>query len=102
MPNRITAAVEVQERNIKVRLADGRTTQDSLDRLHEALDAELTEYFKFQELKSLAVSEQILTLDEGMTVYAYLGESPETFNRQPLAVKVTLTELFRELLGARV
>lgn len=102
MTNRIAAAIEVQELNIKNRLADGRTNQQNLDILHGELDAELLEYFKFQELKSLAVSEQILTLDEGMTVYAYLGESPETFNKQPLAVKVTLTELFRELMGRRV
>ncbi len=99
MTNRIAAAIEVQELNIKARLADGRTTQESLDRLHSELDAELLEYVKFQEVKSLAVSDQTLTLDEGMTVYAYLGESPETFNKQSLAVKVTLTELFRDLMG---
>ncbi len=100
--NRIINAIATQEANIETRLADGRTTQDNLDKLHGELDAELLEFFKFQELKSLAVSEQILTLDEGMTVYRYLGESPETFNGQRLAVKVTLTELFRELMGARV
>lgn len=100
--NRIISAVEVQELNIKNRLADGRTNQDNLDRLHKELDAEPMEYVRFQEIKSIAVVDQILTLDEGNTVYQYLGESPGTFNNQSLAVKVTLTELFRELLGRQL
>lgn len=99
--NRVAKAITAQEMNIKARLADGRTTKDSLAKLHDELDMELFEYARFQDLKSLAVAAQTLTLDEGNTIYGYLGESPETFNRQSLAVKVTLTELFRHLLAAK-
>jgi hypothetical protein len=100
--NRIAEAIATQEQNITDRLADGRTTQDKLDKLHTTLDMELFEYVRFQELKSVAVSAQTITLEEGQTVYAYLGESPETFNKQSLAVKVTLTELFRGLMQMQV
>lgn len=96
--DRVANAITAQEANIKARLADGRTTQGDLDKLYSELDMELLEYARFQDVKSIAVSGQVLTLDEGMTVYGYLGESPDTFNKQPLAVKVTLTELFMTLL----
>jgi hypothetical protein len=39
-----------------------------------------------------------LSLDEAQTVYMYLGESVDTFNKQPLEVKIVLTQLFQELL----
>ena len=96
--NRVTNAIAAQEQNITDRLADGRTTQENLDKLHSTLDMEIMEYVRFQEIKTLAVSAQTITLEEGQTVYAYLGESPGTFNKQSLAVKVTLTELFRGLM----
>ncbi len=100
--NRIATAITAQEKNIAERLADGRVTQYSLDQLDRTLDMDLLEYGIFQDLKSVAVSAQTLTLDEGMTVYAHLGETPETFNKEDLAVKVVLTELFRTLMEARI
>ncbi len=96
--NRVIETISKQSKNIATRLADGCTTQDRLDKLHKDLDMGLDEYVRFQDLKSIAVMAQTLTLDEGMTIYKYLGTSPVTFNRQPLAIKVTLTELFRHLL----
>lgn len=100
--NRIATAITAQEKNIAKRLADGRTNQDDLNKLDHVLDMELFEYVRFQEIKSVAVSAQILTLDEANTVYAYLGNTPETFNKEDLAVKVVLTELFRMLMEAGV
>lgn len=100
--NRIADAIATQEQNIKDRLADGRTTRAKLDELHATLDMEFLEYVRCQEIKSLAVSAQTITLEEGQTVYAYMGESPETFNEQSLAVKVTITELCRELMQMHV
>lgn len=71
--------------------------QKTLDELHKSLDMDFIEYVRFQELKSVYVGTK-LTLDEANTVYRYLGNSLETFNKQPLEVKVTLTQIFKELL----
>ncbi len=100
--NRIATAITAHEKIITERLANGLVTQDNLDRLDRVLDMDLFEYVRFQDLKSVAVSAQMLTLDEGNTVYAHLGNTPETFNGRSIAVKVTLTELFRELMEAGI
>ena len=57
----------------------------------------------FQEVKSLAVSDGTITLEEGMAIYSYLGESgPDKFNAAPVAVKVALTNAFAELLAMQM
>jgi len=96
--NRIANAIAAQKINIDSRLDDGRTTHEALTALDTQLDMCLEEYVRFQELKSLAVADQTITLEEGQLVYAYLGDSPQRFNRQPLEVKVVLTSMFTELL----
>ena len=73
-------------------------TPETLAKLHKTLDMGLYEYARFQELKTCAVG-QSLTLEEAQTIYGYLGETPEHFNAQPLAVKITLTSVFKELLA---
>lgn len=65
--------------------------------LHKVTDMELDEYCRFQTLKSAAVGSQ-LTLDEAQTIYGFLGNTPEHFNQQPLAVKWVLTEVYASLL----
>ncbi len=100
--NRVTAAIGRTETRIKERLAAGLVTQEKVDALHKTLDMELLEYVKFQEHKSLAFASGKLTLEEANTIYAYLGESVETFNSQPIAVKSVLTQIFGELLGAAI
>ena len=96
--NRIANAIAEQKVNIDSRLDDGRVTQDAITSLDKQLDMCLEEYVRFQELKSLAVADETLTLDEGQLIYCYLGESPDRFNRQPVEVKVALTNVFTELL----
>jgi hypothetical protein len=66
------------------------------------LDMNLTEYVKFQTLKTLAVAQGLLTAVEGQTVYLCLGESLQTFNDQPIHVKSVLTLLLGELLTAQI
>ena len=100
--NRIATAIDDQKKNIKDRLANGLTTRKALDELYENLDMQLDEYCRFQDLKSLAVADETLTLDEGQTIYQYLGNTPEVFNKQALAVKVILTQLFRNLMEKAV
>ena len=98
--NRIANAIAAQKVNIDTRLDDGRTTHEAMTALDTQLDMCLEEYVRFQELKSLADADGTITAEEGQLVYAYLGDTPQRFNRQPLEVKVTLTNMFTELLTA--
>jgi len=102
MPNRIEAAIAKQKANIETRLNQNLVTQLQLDSLSKDLDLAFGEYVKFQELKSIASTDGTLTLAEAMTVYKYLGEIPDTFNNQPLEVKVVLTQVLATLLTRHI
>jgi 2-oxoglutarate dehydrogenase complex dehydrogenase (E1) component-like enzyme len=94
MTNRVSAMITRQNENLKDRLAKGLTTQSQVDDLHKNLDMDLSEYARFQEIKSLASVEGTLTLEEAQTVYAYLGTTPDHFNEQP--------KLFSEIISLRM
>jgi len=96
--NRVTAAIARQEANIQARTEKGLVDAAALARLDKTMDMELGEFARFQELKSIAMLEGRLTQDEAQAIYGYLGETTEHFNRQPLAVKTVLTQVFSELL----
>ena len=100
--NRVSTMIQQQEAAIAQRLTTGKATQEQLDSLHLALNMELGEYCRFQELKSLACLSGLLTLEEGQLIYQYLGNTVETFNGQSLAVKVVLTKVFEELLTMQI
>ena len=100
MANRITAAIAKMKTQIAAKVAAG-LTQEKVDATHKALDMDLEEYCKFQELKSAACMDK-LTLEESQLIYTYLGETPEHFNKQPVEVKAVLTQIFGELLGSRI
>ena len=100
--NKIKERFGVYRDAIEASLADGKTTQEKMDNAHSDLDMGIEEYVRFQELKSLAVANKTLTLEEGMTIYRSLGETLEHFNRQPLHVKLVLSETFQELLEKQV
>lgn len=87
---------------IENRIATGQTTAEKVEGCRKNLDLELDEFCKFQELKSLAVVEGKLTVEEGQQVYNLLGKQPGHFNAQPIAVKFALTNLYQELLNARI
>ncbi len=93
--NRIISAIEKQKSAI---IAKGLSVE-KIDELYKALDMSMVEYVRFQEAKSLAFIDGRLSLEEANCVYAYLGSTPDHFNKQPLAVKIVLTKLFSELLG---
>ena len=101
MENRIAVSVAEVEQAIEARLATGQVTVAQIADLGKKLDMSNEEYCLFQERKSLASGGK-LTLDEAQTVYAYLGQTVDHFNRQPVAVKVTLTKVFTELLVRNV
>ena len=100
--NRVFDAIQRMEKQIADRLATGQTTKSAIDKLHKTLDMSFDEYCKFQELKSLAVANEKITLDEGQYIYMMLGNIPDHFNNQPIAVKVVLTKIYEELLRARI
>jgi len=95
--NRVTVAIDNLNKIIPERLAKGLTTQAKIDELHKGLDMALIEYVKFQELKS-AYAGVLLTMDEAQTVYGFLGNTVEHFNRQSVAVKSILTKLYVEII----
>lgn len=96
--NRVTAMIERQAKRCADRLAQGIITQEQVDKLHRELDMSLSEYCKFQELKSLAVASGRISLEEAQTIYSFLGNTVEHFNKQNVSVKATLTQIFSELL----
>ena len=100
--NRITDAVARMSAQIAERLRAGQTTPDAVTRCGESLDMAIDEYCAFQDLKSYAHMAGDLSLEEAQTLYGYLGETPETFNRQPVHVKAVLTQVFQELLSTRI
>ena len=102
MANRITDAFARMKAQVADRIAKGLTTAEKVRDLHQTLDMDLTEYVKFQTLKTLAVARNLLTLEEGNCIYACLGENVQTFNDQPIHVKSVLTSLFGELLAAQI
>ena len=102
MANRITAAFVRMEAQVADRIEQGLTTSDKVAALHGTLDMDLNEYVKFQTLKTLAVARGLLTLEEGNSIYAALGESVQTFNDQPVHIKSVLTSFFAELLAAQI
>lgn len=96
--NRVTAMIERQAKRCTDRLAQGIITQSQVDKLDRELDMSLSEYCQFQELKSLAVASGRISLEEGQTIYGFLGNTVEHFNSQSVSVKATLTQIFSELL----
>lgn len=105
--NRVTAAIQRADERIAGFLgrgidASGRPFDASkLDGLSRNLDMDLEEFAKFQTLKSAYMGSK-LTEEEAQTIYGYLGETPDHFNGQPLPVKMVLTQIFSELLSARI
>lgn len=102
MANKIKSAIEAKAIEIQTRLDDGLISQEQIDDTLKNLDMDMEEYCKFQELKSESFLNKLLTLDEAQYVYNLLGEIPDTFNSQTIAVKIVLTQLFQELLGIKI
>lgn len=95
--NRILNGIDKYKAIIKEKnISDGK-----LETLSRNLDMELVEYCRFQELKSAAVGTQ-LTLDEAQTIYDFLGNVPDHFNRQPVEVKAVLTNVFFSLIKSHI
>jgi hypothetical protein len=99
--NRVTSAIARMKDQIAERINLGLTTAAKVKSLHKTLDMDVSEHARFQELKTLAVAEGKLTLEEGQSLYLLLGNSVSVFNKQPVEVKCVLTKIFEELLARR-
>jgi hypothetical protein len=99
---RIDKFIDMTRLQTASRLANGLTTQKDLDELYSTLDMDFNELAKFQELKSLAMMSGTLSQDEAQQIYMYIGPTCDAFNKQDLAVKVTLTKIYAELLGRQL
>ena len=100
--NRIAVAIDKKKQENAERIAKGILTEAKVQEMHKALDMDLQEFVKFQELKSHASIAGPLTLDEAQLIYQYLGSTPEHFNKQPVEVKAVLTQVFLELIRRRI
>ena len=98
MRNKVADAVLRMEEQIQNRINAGIVTVGQVEKTRAALDMDMEEFCRFQEVKSLAVANGMLTLDEGQSIFMYLGNSPTHFNGNSAAVKAVLTQLFKELL----
>ena len=96
--NRIADKVKLMQLQIATRLQQGLTTPEAVATIDVKLNMAMDEYCIFQEVKTLAVAHGVLSQEEGMTIYGYLGESLDTYNNQPIHVKYVLSKLATELL----
>jgi len=83
-------------------IANSGLSQSKLDNLNSTMDIEMFELVRWQEAKSIAVAEGVLTTEEGVYIYHQLGGTPSVFNGRPLAVKVAITKTMGELLSVPV
>ena len=101
--NRITIAIERMKLQIQERIASGITTAEKVKQSCKDLDISFEEYFLFQENKSLAQIHGLLSLEEALTIYNYLGGGgPDKFNSSPVEVKSVLTNVFSSLLQWKI
>lgn len=95
--NRVSNMIASVEKAVKERLAAGLITAEKIESARVEMKLPMREYASFQQLKSLANTDGTLSLDEAMTVYHYLGSTPDTFDNQPFAVKHVLFKILGEL-----
>lgn len=96
--NRIQSAIDRMTETVK----NKGLPQERLDEMSKSLDMPLEDFCKFQEMKSAAMLDGTLTLEEAQTVYNLLGETPDTFNGRTLAEKYVLSQLLSELCQRRI
>ena len=90
--NRIETAIAKMQAKLST------TDKEKVDKVDIGMNVGIGDYVQYQEVKSLAVASGKLTLEEGMTIYGILGNTPEHFNKQPAAQKIVITKVMLELL----
>ena len=92
--NRVVNAFEGMKQIVLRGIKDGRFDKEKIETLDKILRMNHEEYASIQELKSLAQMMGVLSMEEAMSIYAAL----EGFNKQPLHVKIVISELHAVLL----
>lgn len=95
--NRVLKAIEKVQANIDSK----NFSPELLEKQSKILDMAPDEYCSFQTLKSAYMGTK-LTTEEAQSIYFFLGNTPEHFNKQPFAVKHILTKIYAELLQSRI
>lgn len=103
MPNRVQERITQAKQAIQSKLDAGAITASLLEECSNdpATQLTLTEYCDFQELKTLAVANNVITLEEGQFVYRLLGESLSTFHKQDLPTRIVLMKFYAQLIQLR-
>ena len=96
--NRIEASIKEMQKTLDS-IKNGPTKEEMEKTLNIT---DFKEYESLQTLKSIASVEGILTLEEAESVYNYLGNTMEHFNKQSIAVKLILTKLHQELMAKKM
>lgn len=99
--NRIEKMVATAKDTVKEQMFAGNLTVLQLEKSRNGLDMTFEEHFRFQGLKSQAVLENMLAVEEGQTLYVMLGETVSHANSLPFAHKYVLNKIFMELLKWR-
>ena len=89
--NRIATAIEKTEKALQ------SATSSLLAELAAKLMIEHYEYVVFQETKSLAFAMCLINLEEAQTLYEYLGNTVQQFNKQSVGAKLIVVKTMAEL-----
>lgn len=87
---------ELEEAKIKAKLAN--LSPDKLADAEATCMLTFQEHFVFQDLKSRAHASGKLALDIAMWLYETLGNSHDSFNKQPLERRVIVIAAMREIV----
>jgi hypothetical protein len=99
--NRVAVSI-VKTRELLANEPDTLEKLKALDESSDTMKLDLSLFVAFQEVKSLAVAMELITLDEGITLYNILGGSSDHFNRQSLAERVVCIQHFKQLMEWKV
>jgi len=97
--NRVLNSFAAAELVLKKRLKSGEVTQKQLDDCSNGLDINSEELTVFKNVNSLAAANGTLGHEESMTVYALLTGGVEAFNKESVGVKLTVTNLIKQLMN---
>lgn len=92
--NRIATAIAKMEATLK------NASASLLAELAVEVIVDHREYFEWQETKSLAYSMCLINLEEAQTLWEYLGQTEQQFNKNSIAVRIVVAKTMSMLRKA--
>lgn len=92
--NRIATAIEKMEKTLQ------SATSSLLAELAATLMIDHREYCEWQETKSLAYTMCLINLEEAQTLWEYLGNTEQQFNKQSLGARLVIAKMMSVLRKA--